>query len=243
MAQTRIYFLLDRTGSMRPILDDTIGGFNAYLNGIRSLPEATFSLLLFDSNSVDKVIHDMPVADVPELTRETYKLGATTPLIDAACKTILAVEKVAKDADKVIVVFQTDGHENASTEYRWDDLVAMVKAKTALGWQFVFLGAGFDAYDQAAKMGLSRIGTISYDARDRAATQSVFAQTAANTRSYASGQSASMSFSAEQKAAAGDVWDLQPGVPAPAPAAASVPPRAGPPTPRSAAPVVDDIEL
>ena len=33
--RTLVAFLLDRTGSMEPIRDDTIGAFNAYLEGLQ----------------------------------------------------------------------------------------------------------------------------------------------------------------------------------------------------------------
>jgi hypothetical protein len=74
--------------------------------------------------------------------------------IDAAYKTIKAVEKSLNGSNpKVVVCIQTDGHENASTEHTWDELNALIKEKSAAGWQFNFLGTGIDAYDTGAHMG------------------------------------------------------------------------------------------
>lgn len=241
---TSITFLLDKTGSMKSILDDTIGGFNAYVDGLRDLPDALFSLLTFDSNSVDRVVTHMPVKDVPALTRKTYVPGAATPLIDAVVKTIRAIERsITNPADPVVMAILTDGEENSSREFTWDDLTALIKEKTAAGWQFVFLGAGIDAYEQGARMGIDRGATMSYNSSDPTATRSAFTASAKNMRAYAMGETASASFSVEQKQEAGDkFWDAQTGQPVvPAPTTVR---HAGPPTPRAPlVPAVDDIEL
>ena len=55
---THISIILDRTGSMEEIREDTIGGFNAFLKEQQALPdEATFSFIQFDSQDPYEVIH------------------------------------------------------------------------------------------------------------------------------------------------------------------------------------------
>ncbi len=49
---------------------------------------------------------------------------------------------------------QTNGQENVSVEYSTADLALLVKEKQAAGWQFVFLGAGLDAFEAADAAGL-----------------------------------------------------------------------------------------
>src|SRR5689334_15263468 len=92
--RTLAHFLPDRTGPKEAIRDDTIGGFNAYLDGLKGGDDAEidFTLIQFDSVSIDKICVAAPVASVAKLTRETYQPRASTPLIDAAVKTINAVE-------------------------------------------------------------------------------------------------------------------------------------------------------
>jgi hypothetical protein len=143
---------------------------------------------------------------VSKLIRDTYQPRASTPLIDAAYKTIEAVEAslAAKPAEKVVICIQTDGQENASTEHNWDDLNAMVKAKASEGWQFNFMGVGIDAYHQGARMGIAPAATVAYDHRDPQATRAVFAASAANARDYASGIRPSSAYCATQKRSAGD---------------------------------------
>jgi hypothetical protein len=103
---------LDRTGSMERIRDDTIGGFNAYIDGLKGDGAAgiEFTLVQIDSMSIDKIYVAVPIAEVARLSRETYEPRASTPLIDAAYKTITAVEAslVGAPAAKVVICIQTD---------------------------------------------------------------------------------------------------------------------------------------
>jgi hypothetical protein len=206
--RTLVTFLLDRTGSMEAIRDDTIGGFNAYLDGLRGDGDADieFTLVQFDSMSIDKIYVQVPVAEVVKLTRETYQPRASTPLIDAAYKTIIAVEAslLSAPAAKVVICIQTDGQENSSTEHNWNELNALVKEKAALGWQFNFMGVGMDAYDQGARMGIAPAATVAYDHRDRQATHAAFASSAENARRYACAEIDDTAYRPAQKAAAGD---------------------------------------
>lgn len=74
--ETRLHtyhVILDRTGSMEAIRDDTIGGFNAFLKSQQEEPgTATLTLVQFDSQDPYEVIHRFtPIKEVPELTRQT----------------------------------------------------------------------------------------------------------------------------------------------------------------------------
>jgi uncharacterized protein YegL len=209
MSRTLVTFLLDRTGSMEPIRDDTIGAFNAYLETLEEDGEDIFfSLLTFDSMSIDKVHVNRPVKEVERLTRESFVPRASTPLIDAAYKTIKAVEKSVGGGDtKVVICIQTDGQENASTEHGWDQLNVLIKEKSEAGWQFNFMGAGIDAYQQGRRMGITDAQTMSYDMGDAEMTKAAFAASASVTRSFSKGMSNDTSYSADQKRQSGDRFD------------------------------------
>ncbi|MGA7328901.1 MAG: hypothetical protein WBX25_31550 [Rhodomicrobium sp.] len=210
MSKTLVTFLLDRTGSMESVRDDTIGAFNTYLDTLKQDGDSLyFTLIQFDSMSVDKVHVNEPVKEIPRLTRETYVPRASTPLIDAAYKTIKAVEKSVNGSPqtKIVICIQTDGQENASIEYGWDELNALIKEKFEQGWQFNFMGAGIDAYSQASRMGISMDQTLSYDSKDAAATRAAFSATAENTVLYALSGMSSTAYSKRQKREAGDKFD------------------------------------
>jgi len=252
MPKTSVTFLLDRTGSMESIKDDTMGAFNAYLDGLNDAPDTDFTLVQFDSLGLDKVCVRLVPRDAPRLDKHNYQPRAATPLIDAAYKTIRAVsDKLnGEQGTQVVICIQTDGMENSSTQYTWDDLNALIKEKSALGWQFNFMGASIDAYEQGAKMGISVAGTMTYDSLDSAATQSAFKGRARATAMYASGVTANMSISSLEKRAAGDVFDPALKGPAPysktAPAATAKPaqgPQVKPGAKRPRTAAVDDLKL
>lgn len=209
---TIVTLLLDRTGSMASIKRETIMAYNEYINGLRaSASEIDYTLVQFDAISTDTVVKHVAPKDAPDLTDDTFVPRGNTNLIDAAYRTIKAVEgylagRVWPGDIKVVVAIQTDGEENASTEYTWEQLNGLIVQKQAAGWQFVFMGAGIDAYKQGRKMGIAVGNTVSY-AKDEVSTRSSFRSMSANTRDFASGAKMDMSYTAGQKVDAGDKFD------------------------------------
>ena len=202
---TIVSFLLDRTGSMEAIKDETIGGFNAYLDTLER--EAgdliSFTLITFDSQSIDTLYAGARLAEVQRLTPETYQPRAYTPLIDACVKTIKATEETIatrRDKPRVIVVFQTDGEENASRQHTLDELRSLIERRKVEDWQFVFLGADLDAYAAARSFGIAEEATLAYSGR-----RSLRAMTAAAEASVRVVlREDRMRFSKTEKQAAGD---------------------------------------
>lgn len=216
MAKTFVAFLLDKSGSMGVVKDDTLGAFNKYVETLKGedapaneKADIVFSLVQFDSMGMEKTWTREPIEKVTKLTNDMYKPGAWTPLIDASYKTIKAVEEAVKDdpTAKVVICIQTDGMENASTQHSWDELNALIKERTAAGWQFNFMGVGLDAYNQGLRMGVQAANTMSYDVTSKAATMNAFMANASNTRAFAVGLASNTSYSANQRVSAGDIWD------------------------------------
>jgi uncharacterized protein YegL len=212
---TLVTFLLDRSGSMGKIWDETIGGFNVYLETLQKRGMAIkFTLLQFDTGGIDKCCVAEPVENVKPLDRMSYQPRGCTPLIDAAFKTITAVEESLTKYDtvpKAIVCIQTDGEENSSTEHTWDELKRLVAEKTEKGWQFNFMGTGIDAYDQGARMGIAAANTIS-TGTTRAEVHASFAAAGASSVRYASGAARTTAYLAGERAAAGDRFSHQHGL-------------------------------
>ncbi len=182
-----VSFLLDETGSMHSIKEDTVGGFNEYVDTLKEDgDDIAFSLVSFNSNGAKSRYVAEPIDAVRPLTNENYRPDAMTPLIDASVKIIKATAKAVKkrkDDPLVLVVIQTDGYENCSRKHTAADLAALVREKTEAGWEFVFLGAGLDAFDAAQRAGvrIDRKKTIQYD---RDYSRAVFRETAANSREF-----------------------------------------------------------
>jgi len=177
---TEIVFILDRSGSMAGLEDDTIGGFNAMIEKQKQEPgEALVSTVLFDNNS--EVIHDrVDIQKIAPMTRREYYVRGCTALLDAvggAIHHIGNVHKYAREEDrpeKTLFVITTDGMENASHSYSYDRLKAMIeRQKEKYGWEFLFLGANIDAAKEAARFGIHADRAANYHA-DREGTHVIY---------------------------------------------------------------------
>ena len=166
---TELVFILDRSGSMSGLEDDTIGGFNGMLNKQKEENEdVNVTTILFD-DKVD-IIHDrFPISIVEPLTDKDYFVRGCTALLDAVGQSVRKIENVQEHlpaeykASKVIFVITTDGHENSSKEYSYSEVKHMIEAKKERGWEFLFLGANIDAVGEAEKMGISRNRAVTYE--------------------------------------------------------------------------------
>ncbi len=177
---TELVFILDRSGSMAGLEQDTIGGFNAMMKKQRREPgEALISTVLFDSES--QVIHDrVPLDQVPVLTEEEYYVRGCTALLDAVGGAIHHISNVHKYArredvpERTLFVITTDGLENASRRYSYEKVKAMIeRQKKEYGWEFLFLGANIDAAREAARFGISADRAANYLA-DREGTGVIY---------------------------------------------------------------------
>lgn len=158
---TELVFILDRSGSMAGLEDDTIGGFNALIaKQKREEGDAFVSTILFDNLS--ETIHDrVRVQEVLPLTPKEYYVRGCTALLDAVGQAIQHIQTIHKYAraedvpERTLFVIATDGMENASHNYTTEQIKAMIEEKKEKnGWEFLFLGANIDAVETAGRIGI-----------------------------------------------------------------------------------------
>ena len=166
---TELVFILDRSGSMQGLEDDTIGGFNSMLEKQKREPgEAYVSTVLFDDSS--SVLHDrVPVSRIQPITRREYYVRGCTALLDAvggAIHHIGNIHKYAREEDvpeHTLFVITTDGMENASRRYSAAQIRKMIRRQQeTYGWEFLFLGANIDAAETAGELGIGPDRAVNY---------------------------------------------------------------------------------
>ena len=167
--KTELVFILDKSGSMHGLEQDTIGGFNSMLQKQKELDgECRITTVLFDNRY--ELLHDrIDIRAVSPMTEKEFQVGGTTALLDAIGRTVQKLVSVQKNtakeyrADRVLFVIITDGQENASQEYSSDKVKGMIQLeKEKYGWEFVFLGANLDAVETAGRLGISRDRAVDY---------------------------------------------------------------------------------
>jgi len=191
---------------MGDIKDDAIGGFNCFLKEQKAAgANATLTLVQFDTESTDVVHESMPILEVPDLNHQTFQPRGGTPLLDALGQTIdstgraLAAIPEANRPNKVVFVVITDGQENSSHQHTKASVKEKIDHQSGqYNWQFVFLGANQDAFDEAGAVGIAMGNAANFSP---ARMQVAFAATAANVASYRrSGNAAQLAYSEDQRA-------------------------------------------
>jgi hypothetical protein len=163
---THLYFLLDRSGSMQSILEDTVGGFNAFIAEQRQHPgDCRVTLAQFDDR-YEVVYRDRPIADVPDLGMQPR---GTTAVLDAIGRPVtdagahLASLPEHLRPATVIVGIMTDGYENASREWTHPAIKALVQQQTTTySWEFLYMGADQDAIEVGASLGVQANRSMTY---------------------------------------------------------------------------------
>jgi len=157
---TEIVFILDRSGSMNGLENDTIGGFNSFVKKQAKLGETVLTTVLFDDQY--EILHNGISAKNVLLTKNEYFTRGSTALLDAVGKTINSVGRRLSETPeherpgKVIFVITTDGHENASCEFSYDQVKRMIEHQSEnYSWEFIFMGANIDAVKEGNRLGIA----------------------------------------------------------------------------------------
>jgi hypothetical protein len=191
---THISFVLDRSGSMESVKDDTIGGFNHFLSEQKTVAgKATITLVQFDDR-YEYILKMTDIAVAKPLDDKTFVPRGWTALFDAIGRCIdetgAALSKLPESdrPERVIFVILTDGMENASRQYNRESIEDRIShQRDVYKWQFVFLGANQDAISSATSIGIAAKASMTY------------AQTTVGTRDAYRALSARMKVSREKR--------------------------------------------
>ena len=128
-----IRIVLDRSGSMVGCQKVTIEALNEYLRDLKQEKDISASITLstFDSISIDVPIKDTPIKKLRFFPNEILQPRGGTPLFDAVGLAIHDLERrdESTDENKVLVIV-TDGNENASKEYTFENISSKITYRT-----------------------------------------------------------------------------------------------------------------
>lgn len=181
--ETHYLLILDESGSMLGVRQNTLSGVNEQIQTIKSLekkyPEQKYSISIvkFSNNEVSSVVEDVPASQVKELSLDDYKPDGGTPLYDAIGISVTNLKnriqsKLNTGEASVLVVILTDGEENQSSVEKWKDADFSDQSKKIRGlitelsksnlWTFTFIGANQDAVLTAKNLGVNINNVANY---------------------------------------------------------------------------------
>lgn len=165
---TDITVVLDRSGSMTSCKEAMERAFDSFIEGHKAIASTRISLVQFDTvNPYELVYQSVPVQSVEKLNLQPR---GGTPLLDALCNTIdrtgqrYSSMREADRPDQVLILVITDGQENASKSFSKADVRNRINIQhNTYRWEFVYLGANHDAFDEASKFGFDINKIMWYD--------------------------------------------------------------------------------
>jgi uncharacterized protein YegL len=167
---TAIALVIDRSGSMGNLREDTIGGINTLLEEQKKADgEVRITIAQFDDQY--EVSHDfVDLEEIKQFTEEDYVPRGMTALLDGIGITMdnlgqrLAEMDESERPSKVLMCIITDGYENSSKEYTKERIQEMIShQEDVYNWDVTFMGAGLDAVDVANSYGIKSGKALVYD--------------------------------------------------------------------------------
>lgn len=166
--------ILDESGSMSGMTQQTLSGCNETLNIIRANAKKNadvmnnfVSIYAFQDGGPVRsryLIKNARPEDVKDLTTDDYEPYGNTPLLDAVGSTLSELKSIAETHDDAtgIVTIMTDGYENSSTRYDWQKVASLISQLRELGWTINLVGANVDVNAMAAQMNIASANALAY---------------------------------------------------------------------------------
>ncbi len=204
---TELVLILDRSGSMAGLEEDTIGGFNSMIEKQKhENGEAYVSVVLFNGGT-DVLYDRVDIGKVEPMNRQQYYVCGNTALLDAlggAIHHIGNVHKYARPEDvpeKTLFIITTDGMENASRMYSLERVREMInRQQEVYHWEFLFLGANIDAVSTASRVGIraGRAANFHNDSRGTRLNYEVMSDAVSCARRSGSWEEMERTFASEE---------------------------------------------
>jgi hypothetical protein len=158
---------------MHDCVSDTVGGFNSFVEEQKKTGDCTLTLIQFDTQ-YEVNFEGVDIQKIkPMVAGRDYQPRGGTALLDAVGTAISSVQArlgetggghaMVEERPKVIFVIMTDGEENSSREFNYDQVKTLIEKKRKEDdWQVVFMGAEIDAERVGGSFGVHKNHTMSY---------------------------------------------------------------------------------
>ena len=161
--------ILDESGSMEPIKQTTIQGFNEIVQTVKGIeqehPEQEHFISVVTFNGIrQKLVHFIdPVSKLEQIGSSSYRPDASTPLFDAIGFAVNKLKQaIGNRTDyNVLVTILTDGEENASREYSGLAIKKLIEELKLKRWTFTYIGTDHDVEKMAALISIDN--TMKFD--------------------------------------------------------------------------------
>ena len=166
---THICIVLDASGSMAAIENDTKGSFNSFIKQQKEAEGKTVFDLYQFSNDVQRIVEHTDLATFTDDLMAKYQCSGCTALNDAVCTAIdtlgkeFAKMKEEERPEHVLFIIITDGMENASRKFTADDVKKRIKEQTDVyKWEFQYLAANQDAFESGEAIGVTKSHCVNW---------------------------------------------------------------------------------
>lgn len=190
---TQVIFIIDESGSMFTVKNETITGINEQIQALKQDTSIDTRVTFVTFNYDVKFRYEnIPISDINEITEKDYEPMGLTALNDAIVDAVSkekAREYESADVSRLIVIV-TDGLENASKEYSklndgCNKVADILKDVQAEGWTISYLGANQDLTEVKKSYGLKTSNIASYTSNS-GGTKNAFTSTKNSLTAYMS---------------------------------------------------------
>jgi predicted DNA binding CopG/RHH family protein len=159
-----IIFILDKSGSMESLGNETLQALQAFLN---NLPNTVFDFLNKEQKIIKRLIINTFNETVKHEIDHTYTDNYTLSFSYIPCGMTAAFDGIGITLSKYLplltmgktyVVIVSDGHENASKIYEKSKVIDLINKSKEKGWEFIFLGANIDSFKESTDLHIHHCG-------------------------------------------------------------------------------------
>jgi len=166
-----VIFILDMSGSMEPLQQSTINGFNEMLQEQKQYEGQCLVTTVLFNHDINTVYSRFPISEVSPLSEREYDPFGTTALLDAVGETITMIrQKQMEDAEvlspeKTLLIITTDGEENSSVEFNLDSVRSMISwLQKNNNWEVIYMGSALSSEHYANDLGIKSDRFVSWNA-------------------------------------------------------------------------------